>query len=196
MRKAVFLDRDNTLNENDSIRERMRHPGYLHEVELVALMPGAAEGCARLKRAGYALVIVTNQSSVARGWCTVEQVEAVNERVRALLRAEGGVDVDGVYTALHCPPPEGVVAPWNVESDRRKPGPGMILAAAREMGLDLTKSWMIGDAQRDVDAAVSAGIALERTVVVGEARVERFGRRAAGMLDAAMAVLGERRAQA
>lgn len=193
MRRAVFLDRDNTLNENDSIRERMRHPGYLQELELVALMPGAAEACARLKRAGYTLVIVTNQSSVARGWASVEQMEAVNNRVRELLRAEGGVDVDAVYTALHYPPPEGVVAPWNVESDWRKPGPGMILAAAREMGLDLTKSWMIGDAQRDVDAALNAGIALERTIVVegGRERAERAGRRVRDLVEAAAAVLGQ-----
>lgn len=190
-RPAVFLDRDNTLNENDSIRDQMRHPGYLQEVELVALMPGAAETCARLKRAGYVLVIVTNQSSVARGWASVEEMEAVNSRVRELLRAEGGVDVDAVYTALHYPPPEGKVEPWNVENDWRKPGPGMILAAARELGLDITKSWMIGDAQRDIDAALNAGIALERTVVVdgGRERPQRAGHRVANMLDAAAVVL-------
>lgn len=191
-RPAVFLDRDNTLNENDSIRDRMRHPGYLQEVELVALMPGAAAGCARLKRAEFVLVIVTNQSSVARGWCSVEAIEAVNARVRELLRAEGGADVDAVYTALHCAPPEGVVAPWNVDNDWRKPGPGMILTAAREIGLDLTKSWMIGDAQRDVDAAINAGIALERTILVegGRERPERAGHRARNMLEAAAVVIG------
>src|SRR5699024_198554 len=129
MRRAVFLDRDDTLIENRAVTAGTPYPGDLFDPELVRLLPGVADGCRRLQEAGYALVVVSNQGGVARGACTVEQVEATNGRLVALLRA-AGVELDGMY---YCPyHPNGVVSPYNVEHEWRKPSPGMFLEAARE----------------------------------------------------------------
>lgn len=187
-RAAVFLDRDDTLIANSAIGARMAHPGYLYQAELVELLAGAAEGCVQLARAGYALVVVTNQSAVARGWCRVKDVDRTNLRVRELVR-RAGVELAGVYTSLHSP--EGAIAGYACEHAWRKPGGGMITAAAADLGLDLGRSWMIGDAERDVQAAVAGGIAVERTIVVGERRdaVRVCGARARDVAEAAEIVL-------
>jgi D-glycero-D-manno-heptose 1,7-bisphosphate phosphatase len=184
----VFIDRDDTLILNREVTARMAHPGDLFDPELVKLAPGAAGACRALKEAGYVLVVVTNQGAVARGAATIAQVEATNRRVCEVVKEEAGVEIDGVY---YCPyHPKGTVAPWNVEHAWRKPGPGMVLAAAGEMGLDLGRSWMIGDAERDIEAGIAAGIAVERTIVVGEGAVKRVGARVAGMGAAAVVVAG------
>ncbi len=177
MRPAVFLDRDDTLIENRSVTARTAHPGDLFDPALVRLMPGVADGCKRLRNAGFALVVVSNQGCVARGVCTVAQVEATNARLSELmLRAGAGLD------AVHyCPyHPKGTVAPFNTEHPWRKPAPGMILAAAEALGLDLSRSWLIGDAERDLEAAVAAGISRERALLVGGER--SFGDAAAQVL--------------
>jgi D-glycero-D-manno-heptose 1,7-bisphosphate phosphatase len=187
MRPAVFLDRDDTLIVNREITGGTAFPGSLFDPGLVRLMPGAAAACAAMRGAGYALVVVTNQGCVARGECTLEQVEATNERMREVLRAHSGVELDGVYV---CPyHPKGTVAPWNVEHPWRKPAPGMILAARDELGLDLARSWMIGDAERDMEAAIAAGIGVERTVIVGEGASVRAGERVADLAGAARVVM-------
>jgi histidinol-phosphate phosphatase family protein len=171
MRRAVFLDRDDTLIDNRSVTAGTPCPGDLFDPALVRLLPGVAEGCRRLREAGYALIVVSNQGGIARGSCTVEQVEATNARLVQLLRAEG-VELDGVY---YCPyHPNGVVAPYNVEHDWRKPAPGMFLAAAGALGLDLSRSWLIGDSERDVGAAVAAGVAPERALRVGSVETPDF----------------------
>jgi D-glycero-D-manno-heptose 1,7-bisphosphate phosphatase len=187
VRPAVFLDRDDTLIVNRSVTANTRYPGSLFDPELVRLLPGAKEGCAALKRAGFALVVVTNQGCVARGECTMREVEATNMRMRELLRAGEGAELDGVYV---CPfHPKGSVAPWNVEHEWRKPRPGMVLAGASELELDISCSWMIGDAERDMEAAIAAGIDVNRTVMVGDAPARTFGHRVDGMVDAAARVL-------
>ena len=195
MRAAVFLDRDDTLIANAALAARLREPGYLYEPGLVELLPGAAEACAALKGAGFALVIVTNQSAVARGYCGVGEVEVTNARVRELVRERGGVEIDGCYS---CPySPDGTVPPFNVDHPWRKPNPGMILWAADDLRLDLSRSWMIGDGERDIVAAVRAGIDASRTVLIGGrgGRVARFGRdgsagwAAVSVLEAARLVL-------
>ena len=188
-RPAIFLDRDDTLIVNRAITSHTAHPGSLYDPALVRLMAGAAEACRVLKEAGYALVVVTNQGAVARGECTIAQVEATNERVREVVREEAGVEIDGVY---YCPyHPKGTVSPWNVEHVSRKPQPGMLLAAARDLGLDMGASWMIGDAERDIQAALAAGIAVERTIVVGDERVGRVGWRVGGIARAGEVVVRE-----
>lgn len=192
MRPAVFLDRDDTLIANRSITGSDRFPGSLFDPEVVRLLPGAAAACAALKRAGYVLVVVTNQGCVARGECTIAQVEATNRRMCELVEREGGkgAAIDAVYS---CPyHPKGTVAPWNVEHPERKPNPGMLIRAAAEMGLDLSRSWMIGDAERDIQAAVRAGIAAERTVLVGESGSRQMLRRVRTILEAAELVLENR----
>jgi D-glycero-D-manno-heptose 1,7-bisphosphate phosphatase len=179
MRPAVFLDRDDTLIENRAITARSAWPGDLFDPALVRLLPGVAEGCRRLRQAGYALVVVSNQGGVARGACTVAQVEATNTRLRELLRAEG-VELDGIYYCPHHP--AGSVAPFNIEHAWRKPSPGMLLAAATDLGLDLSLSWMIGDSPRDSEAAVAAGIPRERALRVGT-DAPSFADAAAGVLQ-------------
>lgn len=164
MRPAVFLDRDDTLIENRAITAGSPWPGDLFDPALVRLLPGVGEGCRRMREAGLALVIVSNQGGVARGACSIEAVEATNARVRELLRAEG-TELDGIYYCPHHP--KGAIAPYNIEHDWRKPAPGMLLAAARDLGLDLPRSWLIGDSERDAAAAISAGIAPSRVLLVG-----------------------------
>lgn len=151
--RAVFLDRDQTL---------IHDPGYLADPAAVRLLPGVGAGLRRMAAAGYKLVVVTNQAAIARGLLTEAGLAEIHARLRALLRAEG-VELDAIY---YCPyHPEGTVAPYNAEHPERKPSPGMLLRAARELDLDLAQSWMVGDAPRDVEAGRRAGC---RTILVAQ----------------------------
>jgi D,D-heptose 1,7-bisphosphate phosphatase len=142
--KAVFLDRDHTLIED---------PGYLADAGAVKLLPGVETAMKSLAASGYKIVVVTNQSGVARGLLTVETLEAVHAELKRQL-AERGVHLDAVY---YCPfHPEGTVEGYIQDSDLRKPKPGMLLKAAAEMDIDLSKSWMVGDKARDVEAGLRA----------------------------------------
>ncbi|HET9292275.1 MAG TPA: HAD family hydrolase [Actinomycetes bacterium] len=144
-RPAVFLDRDGTLVEEVP---------YLHDPARVALL-GEVGALARLAAAGYALVVVTNQAGVARGLYDEAAVAAVHRRLAELLAA-AGVRLDAV---LHCPHhPEGTVPGYARRCRCRKPGPGMLEAAAARLGLDLAGSYMIGNHPTDVGAAVAAGV--------------------------------------
>ena len=146
-RPAVFFDRDNTLIASD---------GYLGDPAKVALIPGAADAIARVRALGYAVVVFSNQSGVARGMFTEEDVQAVNARMAELLLAENGAAV--IDRHEFCPfHPAGTVDVYARESDRRKPKPGMIHAAASKLALDLPRSWVVGDAGRDVEAGKAAG---------------------------------------
>jgi D-glycero-D-manno-heptose 1,7-bisphosphate phosphatase len=143
-RPAVFLDRDGTIIE---------HVHYIADPAHVRLLPGAVEAIHRLRSAGYALVVITNQSAIGRGIITVDQYEAVDAETRRQLIAEG-VTLDGVY---HCPVAPDGDDPTVVTHADRKPGPGMLLRAASELGLDVSRSWMIGDMISDVLAGRNAG---------------------------------------
>lgn len=144
-RRAVFLDRDGTIIED---------PGYLSDPEQVKLLPGVDLAIKSLRQAGYAIVVVTNQSGVARGMLSEERLAAIHTTLRAKL-ADKQAPLDAIY---YCPfHPEGTVAEFASESDHRKPAPGMLLTAAAEMGLDLAGSWMVGDSPRDVSAGQRAG---------------------------------------
>lgn len=153
-RRAVFLDRDNTLIDD---------PGYLKDPAHVKLLDGAAEATARLRRAGFAVVVVTNQSGVARGLMAESDVTAVHARMKELLSAGGG-GIDGVYYCPYLDGPEAVREEYRRDSELRKPRPGMLELAARELGLDLSRSWMVGDSSRDVEAGRAAGC---RTIFIG-----------------------------
>lgn len=145
MSKCVFLDRDGTIIED---------PGYLHDVRDVKLLPGAALAIKSLREEGYKIVVVTNQSGIARGIITEENLDAIHAEICRLL-AEDGAHVDAIY---YCPfHPDGTVEKYAKESDLRKPQPGMLLRAAEEHDIDLTQSWMVGDAARDVEAGQRAG---------------------------------------
>lgn len=175
LRPAVFLDRDDTLIACNSLPAPMppAKAGDLVDPALVRLLPGVGAGLARLQSRGFALVVVSNQGVVARGGGTLAQVDAVNARVAALLAAEG-VRVERFY---YCPfHPKGAVQELSREHPWRKPSPGMIQAAAEELGLDLGESWLIGDAPRDMEAGIAAGLRPERCLLVGSAGLEDFAR--------------------
>jgi D-glycero-D-manno-heptose 1,7-bisphosphate phosphatase len=146
-RPAVFFDRDNTLIVSD---------GYLGDPAKVVLVEGAADAVAHARRLGYAVVVISNQSGVARGMFSEEDVTAVNARMDELLVAENASAV--IDRHEFCPfHPEGTVDVYARESDRRKPKPGMILSAAEKLALDLSRSWVVGDAGRDIEAGKAAG---------------------------------------
>ena len=143
--KAIFLDRDDTL---------IADPGYINDPKQVRLLPAAADGLKQLRQMGYKLVVVTNQSAVARGIVTEEVLRQIHDQLIELLKAQGAV-IDKIY---YCPyHPDGVIEKYRKDSELRKPSPGMILKAAEEMDIDLAKSWMVGNSYRDISAGVRGG---------------------------------------
>lgn len=137
-RRAVFLDRDGTI---------MIDKDYLHDPDQVELIPQAAEALKALKEAGFALVVVSNQSGVARGMFGIDDVERVNRKLITLLHKQG-VHLDAIY---YCPyHSHGTVPEYTSHSPLRKPGPGMPELAARDLGIDLRRSYVIGDKVEDV----------------------------------------------
>ncbi|MFH1615163.1 MAG: HAD family hydrolase [Planctomycetota bacterium] len=149
--KAIFLDRDGTVNDD---------VGYLNHPSQVKLLPGAAEALIELKKMGYKLIIATNQSAVARGIVSEQVLETIHKRLKELL-AEKGAYLDQIY---YCPfHPQGVIEKYRRDSDLRKPNTGMLTLAADEMDIDLSQSWMIGNANSDVIAGRAAGC---RTILI------------------------------
>ncbi|MDT8304185.1 MAG: HAD-IIIA family hydrolase [Sedimentisphaerales bacterium] len=143
--KAIFLDRDDTLIED---------PGYISSPEQVNLLTGVPRALIELKALGYKLVVVTNQSAVARGIVTEKVLGEIHKRLEKLL-AEKNAFLDGIY---YCPyHPEGAVKKYRQESELRKPNPGMLLKAAEEMDLDLDQSWCVGNSSTDIGAGLRAG---------------------------------------
>jgi histidinol-phosphate phosphatase family protein len=152
-RPAVFFDRDNTLIIGSE---------YLGDPEQVRLTKDAAELVAAVRTAGYATVVASNQSGVARGYFTEQDVRAVNRRMDEHLKADNPLAI--IDRHEYCPyHPEGEIEQYRRESDLRKPAPGMLLLAADRLGLDLKRSWMVGDAARDIEAGHAAGC---RTILV------------------------------
>lgn len=176
-RPAVFLDRDDTLCRNADLPDHAwgtATRGDLLDPTHVHAMPGVAHALERLRKAGFAIVVVTNQGGIARAHGTLADVEACHDTLRAQLpltppdKAPHPIAhtlIDACYAAPHHP--SGTNTRFADDHPWRKPGPGMILAAARELGLDLDHSWMVGDKQRDLDAAIAAGIAPACALRVG-----------------------------
>lgn len=145
-RKAAFLDRDGVIN---------RDHGYVCRWEDFEFVPGAVEALCALKRAGFVLVVVTNQSGIARGFYTEAQYQELTISMKHAL-AKAGAEVDAVY---HCPHhPSEVVTGLAVQCNCRKPAPGMIFLAARELNLSLPDSILVGDKPSDIQAARAAGV--------------------------------------
>ncbi len=156
-RPAVFVDRDNTL---------IHDPGYLRHADHVRLLPGVGEAVAKLRSAGLPVVVVTNQSGVARGYLTEAELASVHERMQELLQSSGS-GVDAIYYCPFLTGPDAVVEEYRKDSDMRKPKPGMLLQAADDLRLDLAASWMIGDSERDILAGKAVGC---RTILIGNGR--------------------------
>ena len=154
MRPAVFLDRDGTI---------IRHVHHLNRVEDVELIPGVGAALRELTRAGYANVVVTNQSVVARGMLDIPGLERIHERLTELLRDEGAT-LDGIY---YCTTMPGTSDQTAIEDRNRKPGPGMLEQAARELDLDLAASYMVGDSLSDLWAGKNAGCRESLLVLTG-----------------------------
>jgi D-glycero-D-manno-heptose 1,7-bisphosphate phosphatase len=150
-RPAIFLDRDGVVIED------AHHVGT---PDRVRLLPGAAEAIAALNRAGWPVVVVTNQAGVAKGLFPFAAVDRVHAHLREQL-AGYRARVEAFYFCPHHP--EGEVEPFRVECQCRKPQPGMLRRAAAEHGLDLARSWMIGDRVSDLEAGAAVGA---RTVLV------------------------------
>ena len=149
--KAVFLDRDGTIIDD---------PGYLADPNGVHLLTGASLAIKSLRQAGYKIVVVTNQSGIARGMLTEDTLEHIHAELRRKL-AETGAMLDAIF---YCPyHPEGTVEKYARESYHRKPSPGMLYQAAEELDLDLEHSWMVGDSSRDIGAGQRANC---RTILV------------------------------
>ncbi len=152
-RPGLFFDRDNTLIVND---------GYLGDPAGVTLMHGAADAVAAAVEMGFAVVVVSNQSGVARGLFDEPAVQAVDRRMADLLRT--GNPAAAIDLQLYCPfHPSAPVPAYRQDSPLRKPKPGMLLLAAERLSLDLSRSWLVGDAPRDVEAGRAAGC---RTVLL------------------------------
>jgi D-glycero-D-manno-heptose 1,7-bisphosphate phosphatase len=139
MRPAVFLDRDGVLCEN--------RDDYVKSADEFVFLPGAAEAVAALREAGLKVIVVTNQSAIGRGVVTAEAVEEIHDAMLAQLKT-AGAEVDDVLVCPHAP---------EANCDCRKPKPGLLTRAAGTHGLDLTSSWMVGDASSDIAAGAKAG---------------------------------------
>ena len=154
MRKACFFDRDGVIIEEAD---------YIHDPAQVRLCPFAAEAIRTMHDAGRLVVVVSNQSGIARGYFTEADLRAVEARVNELL-AEAGVKIDAAYYCFHHR--KGIVPEYAIDCDCRKPKPGLFLRAAKDLDIDLSASFMIGDKESDLEAGLNAGccgVALVRT---------------------------------
>jgi histidinol-phosphate phosphatase family protein len=148
---TVFLDKDGTLIEDVP---------YNVDPDRISLTEGAADGLRALNAAGYRLVVVSNQSGVARGYFVESALDAVERRLRDLLGG-AGVPLTGFYTCPHHP--DGCIARYSIACGCRKPAPGLLERAARDHGISLAHSWLVGDILHDIEAGRRAGC---RTVLL------------------------------
>ncbi|MCE1163879.1 MAG: HAD family hydrolase [Bacteroidetes bacterium] len=146
MAKAVFLDRDGTIN---------RDVGYLSRKEDIEILPGAFEALRTFKRLGFLNIVITNQSGIARGYYTEEELKEIHDEFLKILNAEEKLIDDIFYSPYHS---EGIVKEFAIEHETRKPGTGMIEQAAAKYNIDLSQSIFIGDSLVDMQCAQNAGI--------------------------------------
>lgn len=154
--KAVFLDRDGTIN---------KYVGFLRDIDEFELLDGAADAIKRINASGYLAIVVTNQPVIARGEVSFEELERIHNKMETLLGKEGAY-LDAIYFCPHHPHKgyEGERPELKFDCNCRKPKPGMLLKAAQDFNIDLAQSWMIGDGENDIRAGQNAGC---RTALIG-----------------------------
>jgi D,D-heptose 1,7-bisphosphate phosphatase len=176
--KAVFLDRDGTIN---------KYVGFLRKIDDFELIPGVAEAIRRINESGYLAIVVTNQPVIARGEVTVPELQLIHNKMETLLGAEGAY-LDAIYYCPHHPHKgyEGEVPELKIDCDCRKPKPGLLLRAAEVFNISLEDSWMIGDGENDIKAGKAAGC---RTALIGS---EDYGQDIGGasLLEIIEAMIG------
>lgn len=168
--KAIFLDRDGTIN---------KYVGFLRNIDEFELLPGVSEAIRMINASGYLAVVVTNQPVIARGEVSFEELDNIHCKMETLLGKDGAY-IDGVYFCPHHPHKgyEGEIPELKIECDCRKPKPGMLLKASEELNIDLKASYMIGDSDSDVQAGEAAGC---NSIKINEG----------GLLDAVKGVLND-----
>ena len=164
IQKAVFLDRDGTLN---------KYVGFLRDIDQFELIDGVAEAIKKINRSGYLAIVVTNQPVIARGEVTVEELDEIHKKLETQLGLEGAY-IDALYYCPHHPHKgyEGEVPELKIDCNCRKPKPGMLLKAAEDFNIDLEQSYMIGDGESDVKAGLAAGC---RSILIRGEQCGDFG---------------------
>lgn len=177
--RAVFLDRDGTIN---------KYVGFLRSIDDFELLPGVADAVKLINSSGYLAIVITNQPVIARGEVTVPELEMIHNKMETLLGVQGAY-VDGLYYCPHHPDKgfEGEIPELKFDCDCRKPKPGLLLSATHDFNISLEDSWMIGDGKNDVLAGKNAGC---RTALIGEGD---FGQEvtADSLLEAVETILGK-----
>jgi D-glycero-D-manno-heptose 1,7-bisphosphate phosphatase len=168
MTRAVFLDRDGTINTE---------VGYLNHPDQVELIPRAGAAIKLLNKAGFTVIVITNQAGIAKGLVREELLPAIHQKLAQLLALQGAA-IDGFYYCPHHP--EGVVEQYRITCDCRKPLPGMLLRAAGELSIDLSASYVIGDKSCDIELGRNAG-ARSILVLTGYGVTELARHREAGL---------------
>lgn len=156
--KAVFLDRDGTIN---------KYVGFLRNINEFELIDGVAEAIREINASDYLAIVVTNQPVIARGEVSIEELEEIHRKMETLLGSKGAY-LDAIYYCPHHPHKgyDGEVPELKIDCDCRKPKPGMLLKAAKDFNIDLSQSWMIGDGENDIKAGIAAGC---KTALIGNA---------------------------
>lgn len=164
MNKALFLDRDGTVvKEIDKLTNlpgeniSAETLGYLTSVEQVELIAGSADAIALARKSGFKIIIITNQSAIARGWLTEENLHEINQKMYNLLKLSnpGAIVDDLFYSPYH---KDGTIKKYSVDHSSRKPGIRMILEAKQKHDIDLSTSYMVGDSYSDMICGINAGI--------------------------------------
>ena len=163
--KAIFLDRDGTIN---------KYVGFLTDINEFELLDGVTEAIKMINEIGYLAIVVTNQPVIARGEVSVEELQEIHNKMETLL-GQAGAYIDDIFYCPHHPHKgyEGERPEYKIECECRKPKPGMLLAAEEKYNIDLRESWMIGDGENDIEAGKNAGC---NVCVVGNAEIENVPR--------------------
>ena len=178
MRRAAFLDRDGVINID---------PGYVHRIEEFEFVAGTLQACAELARRGWLLVVITNQSGIGRGLYTEHEFSVLTDWMRERF-ARAAAPLAGVYFCPHHP--TDALDGYRIECECRKPAPGMLLTAQRQLSLDLGQSILFGDKCEDMQAARAAGVA-HRVLLGKDGRELPADRCAPGLAGACFVSLGE-----